>query len=208
MTTRGLVGARLVVGDLVELNRLMLEVAANPGDRPHRVLELADLRLVLEVVEGEPDAFAAATLMCLGIVITHPFADGNHRTSFTAGQLVLMTRGWLFLDTDENILRFYKWRFRHEDRRALIPQWMASLGSWDSPERSRAFIRSFLDDAYGVEIRNYYQRRSVETPTDEAIARTLYHNELRRYGNRTASKKRRFRRRGKRFSLLDLLPLL
>ena len=143
--------------DLIYANRLALEMAQWPNDREHRVIYRADLELILQLVERtEPrDPFHEATILLTGIIICHPFADGNHRTGFLAAQTHLLVNGYLLTVDNEDAMRLYDWRFEQEEERHLKQEWVNSIGGFDEPQRTRSYILGFQDDYYSYVVREF-----------------------------------------------------
>lgn len=183
---------------IVRINRLMLELAAWPNDRPHQVLTPMDIRMALQLAQEYEDPFKSATMLCIAIIITHPFADGNHRTSFFAAQMLLLTRKWWFAASDAQILDFYKWRFRHERRRGLKRRWLSSIAGWDRPDLTKRYIREFMNDVYSRTIERFLRRWAEPVAGNRDLLEKMQEGELRRVDRLLTSRDLRLLRRGKR----------
>ena len=70
------------------------EHGGSPGLRDAGLLSSALARPQNKVVYGKPSVFDLAAAYASGIILNHPFVDGNKRTGFLAAYVFLDLNGW------------------------------------------------------------------------------------------------------------------
>lgn len=83
-------------------DRLLALEGGAPGLRDRGLLESALARPKQLLAYGnKPDLIQMAAAYTAGIVLDHPFIDGNKRTGFVVGVLFLELNGYGFIATEE-----------------------------------------------------------------------------------------------------------
>ena len=70
------------------------EHGGSPGLRDAGLLSSALARPQHKVAYGKPSVFDLAAAYASGIILNHPFVDGNKRTGFLAAYVFLDLNGW------------------------------------------------------------------------------------------------------------------
>ncbi len=70
------------------------EHGGSPGLRDAGLLASALARPQNKAVYGKPSVFDLAAAYAAGIILNHPFVDGNKRTGFLAAYVFLDLNGW------------------------------------------------------------------------------------------------------------------
>ena len=70
------------------------EHGGSPGLRDAGLLSSALARPQHKVAYGKPSVFDLAAAYAAGIILNHPFVDGNKRTGFLAAYVFLALNGW------------------------------------------------------------------------------------------------------------------
>ncbi len=70
------------------------EHGGRPGIRDSGLLSSAVARPQNKKAYGAPSVFDLAAAYAIGIILTHPFVDGNKRTGFLAAYVFLEINGW------------------------------------------------------------------------------------------------------------------
>jgi death-on-curing protein len=70
------------------------EHGGRPGLRDAGLLSSALARPQHKAAYGKPSVFDLAAVYAAGIILNHPFVDGNKRTSFLAAYIFLEIHGW------------------------------------------------------------------------------------------------------------------
>ena len=84
-------------------DRLLAAHGGRPGLRDEGLLQSALARpLQHHAYAEQPDLIEMAMLYTAGIVRNHPFIDGNERTGFVTGVLVLELNGFIFRASEED----------------------------------------------------------------------------------------------------------
>jgi death-on-curing protein len=73
------------------------EHGGSPGLRDSGLLSSALARPQHKAVYGTPSVFDLAAAYAAGIILNHPFVDGNKRTGFLAAYVFLDLNGWLLV---------------------------------------------------------------------------------------------------------------
>lgn len=113
---------------------LLAEHGGAPGMRDRGALEasLARARQIIAYGEREPTIFDLAAAVCVSIVRSHPFVDGNKRAGFAALGMTLLLNG-SYLDVSERdataaILDLAAGRTNEEDFRRWVAGNCGSAG--------------------------------------------------------------------------------
>lgn len=87
-------------------DRLLAIHGGAAGVRDSGLLQSASARAKQHLAYAEqPDPVDLAGLYTIGIVRNHPFIDGNERSGFVAGILILELNGYRFTATEEDAAR-------------------------------------------------------------------------------------------------------
>jgi death-on-curing protein len=70
------------------------EHGGSPGIRDSGLLSSALARPQNQAAYGKPSVFDLAASYAFGIILNHPFVDGNKRTGFLAAYVFLELNGW------------------------------------------------------------------------------------------------------------------
>lgn len=184
--------------ELAELNRLVLARTRFKGDRPYEVKNWGDLRRVVNMTGNfTGDDYQQATFLCCAIVAHHPFADGNHRTSFYAGVMHLFLRGHFYDAPISDERALYDWRFEYEEAHALEAEWTHKMGGWDDPKGAERYLREFVTTEYGATIERFYRAHCREADIAAFLAAQhpgFFTAMIHRYPRATQKAARRIRR--------------
>jgi prophage maintenance system killer protein len=145
--------------EIVEINRVVLEISNEYNryvyDRPDYV------RFILNFVAerfGE-DLYKKALAYCIGLIVTHPFRNGNHRVSMISAEHFLLKNNFTSFTNDEKDKELYKWRIEleHKDDYTLQRQFFNIECDGDG-------IEQIMNSEYGIGIecwlKNNYKQRN------------------------------------------------
>ena len=133
--------------EIVEINRIVLEISNEYNqyvyDRPDYVRSI--LNFVVERF-GE-DLYKKALAYCIGLIVTHPFRNGNHRVSIISAELFLLKNNFSSFTNDERDKELYKWRIEleHKDDYTLQRQFFSIECDGDG-------IEKIMNSKYGIGI--------------------------------------------------------
>lgn len=147
----------LDVEDLIDINKSVLQ----EGEE-HRVTDRSDLIYINKIVKQNyiDDIFKKATLLCVAIIVHHPFMEGNHRTSLAAAEIFLRKNGYSYTGTDEDRLALHGWRLDYEEEHQLERRWLTMIGGIYHRGNVEANLVGFMEDDYAKKIEAYLRKYS------------------------------------------------
>jgi death on curing protein len=100
------------------------EHGGNPGIRDAGLLSSALARPQNLVAYGEPSVFDLAASYAFGIILNHPFVDGNKRTGFLAAYVFLEFNGWELTASEAEVVAAVLALARKEMDEAAFSDWL------------------------------------------------------------------------------------
>lgn len=135
------------------INELVLKISDEEDE--FEVRRPDDVRFIIDFVIERfgSDLYKKALAYCVGIIVTHPFKNGNHRTSMICAEHFLSKNNFPSLTTDEKDKELYKWRIDLEKRddENLIRRFF-SITNIENDEERKDRMESIMDSEYGLGI--------------------------------------------------------
>ena len=158
--------------EVIEINRLNLQSSGEIND--FSIRQYDDIRFIIEFAEhqNEFDMYEKALAYCISLIVLHPFADGNHRTSLHAAELFLIKNGYLPLmpdkesstvASDKNRLLLQKWRLEFEEEHEL-ERYFFSIATNDIKALRIEGIINVMNSEYGIGIKKWLVENYLKNP--------------------------------------------
>jgi death on curing protein len=100
------------------------EHGGSPGIRDAGLLSSALARPQNQAACGKPSVFDLAASYAFGIILNHPFVDGNKRTGFLAAYVFLEFNGWEMTASEAEVVAAVLALARKEMDEATFSDWL------------------------------------------------------------------------------------
>ena len=134
-------------------------LASESEEKQHVIHDLSQLMFVEKYVKKFKiyDLYEISLAYCISLILTHPFQNGNHRTSLLCAELFLRKNGLKSNATDEKRLALSKWRIEYEAEHDLEREfWHVAITEKDA-ERWKG-INGIMKSEYGNEIKTWLRK--------------------------------------------------
>jgi len=144
----------LIEEEIIEINRLSLE-SSEEEDEFH-VIQPDDVRFIVKFAEErfEGDLYKKALAYCISLIVTHPFKNGNHRTSLYCSEHFLLKNDFVSSVTMEKINALQKWRVEYEEKYDLQRDFFNITNIYNDKTR-RDEIEKIMNSEYGLKIEEW-----------------------------------------------------
>lgn len=135
------------------INELVLKISGEQDE--FEVRQPDDVWFIIDFVIERfgSDLYRKALAYCVGIIVTHPFKNGNHRASMICAEHFLSKNNFSSFTTDEKDKELYRWRIDLEKRddESLIRRFF-SITNIENDEERKDGIEIIMDSEYGLGI--------------------------------------------------------
>jgi len=148
--------AYLIEEEIIEINRLCLEISNEPDELV--VIQPEDIRFILKFVSENfaDNIYKKSLAYCISLIVLHPFKNGNHRTSLIAAEHFLLKNNFRSMNTDEKDLKMQKWRIEFEEKHDLEKEFFRITCIKDEEKKSEE-IKRIMESEYGTTIKKWFK---------------------------------------------------
>lgn len=117
-----------------------------------------DIRFILDFVmeNFDDDIYKKALGYCVSLIVLHPFANGNHRTSIISAEHFLLKNNLVSHTNDKRDKKLEEWRLKYEEKNDLEKEFfhIATIKDTNQKLCTKEIIK-IMDSKYGNAIEEW-----------------------------------------------------